>query len=229
MSKFNYIVYSFTDNDSVPFYIGLTKNMTVRVKDHNYQLNKGNSLPKYNKLRKILKTDSFLIKILDKNLTEEDAKIKEVEYIKYYKEKGIKLHNLTKGGDGGDTISYHPRRKEILEKKSKALKGKPSNKKGIPIKQETKNKIKKNNAKYWLGKRVSEETKDKIREKRKKQDMSYLCKSYSIISPDGKKFIVQDGLEKFCKKHNLQRSKLVLVAQHKRKHHKKWKCAYTGE
>ena len=59
--------------------------------------------------------------------------------------------------------------------------------------------------------------------------MSYRYKTYEVISPSGEIYLVKDGLEKFCKNHKLQRSKLVLVAQKKRKHHKKWKCTYSGD
>lgn len=65
-------------------------------------------------------------KVLE-NVTEEQAKAEEIRLITLHgrADKGLgPLTNLTDGGDGGDTISNHPNRKEILKKKSESMKGK---------------------------------------------------------------------------------------------------------
>jgi hypothetical protein len=76
-------------------------------------------------------------------------------------------------------------------------------------------KISINNAKYWKNK--------SIKPIHKSITTPTYC-VYKAISPDGKEFIIDDGLGKFCKKHNLLRSHMVSVASNKRKHHKNWKC-----
>jgi predicted GIY-YIG superfamily endonuclease len=259
----DYTVYAFFDNNGVPFYFGITKNMKKRVADHLKKI-KNSKLPKYHKVNKLLKEGySFLILILENELTKEEAIAKEIELIsiggKYLK----KLYNLTSGGDGGDTFTNNPKKENIREKcktflgkkhtelskklmssnnalfwkgkkqpnsmtikRSLSLSGKPSHMSGKNHTEYSKKLISQNNSKYWLGKNHSEETKDKLRELRKYQDISYLHKIYKLTSPNEEIFIIKDGLEKFCKPLGLIRTKLILVAQGKRKHHKKWKCEY---
>lgn len=118
---------------------------------------------------------------------------------------------------------------QVIKKRADKLRGRPSEKKGTRISESTKQKIKENSARYWLGKHHSPETKEKLREKRKTLDMSYRWKTYKLIDPDGHETIVQDGLEKFCIVHCLDRTKLVLVAQGKRNHHKGWRCSYVDK
>ena len=88
-----------------------------------------------------------------------------------------------------------------------------------------------NNAKYWKGKNISQEVINKIKKtkERKPQDMSHKCRKYLVISPNKEEFVVNSGLGKFSKKHNLTRGKLVSVAQGHRNHHKKWKCEYLED
>ena len=118
---------------------------------------------------------------------------------------------------------------QTIQKRADKIRGRPSEKKGTRLSESTKQKIKENSARYWLGKHHNQETKDKLREKRKTLDMSYRWKTYKLIAPDGQEFIVPDGLEKFCTVHCLARTKLVLVAQGKRNHHKGWRCSYVDK
>lgn len=119
--------------------------------------------------------------------------------------------------------------KEMIEKRASKIRGRPSKKKGIKLSEETKRKIKINNAKYWLGKHHSEETKQKLREKHKLQDFSHFYKTYKLTSPKGKIFIINNGLGKFAKKHNLTRSKLTPGNSGKINRHKGWLCQRMEE
>lgn len=51
--------------------------------------------------------DNIDIKIIENNLTEQEAFAKEKEYIKYYKDNGIKLANMTSGGEGSSDWYNH--------------------------------------------------------------------------------------------------------------------------
>lgn len=50
--------------------------------------------------------------------------------------------------------------------------------------------------------------------------------TYKIISPYHKTFIVNNGLQRFCRLHKLQYVDMIKVAKKERNHHKKWKCEY---
>ena len=95
---------------------------------------------------------------------------------------------------------------------------------GRKLTDEWKEKISKNNAKYWLGKKYSTERKQRMSETTKLQDFSERRCLYKLISPNKEEFIAKDGLKKFAEDHNLSRSKLVSVSTGKRKHHKGWTC-----
>jgi hypothetical protein len=63
--------------------------------------------------------------IIQESLSNEEALEKEIYWIKRINRKinGGSLINMTDGGDGGDTISNHPKRNEIILKISKANSG----------------------------------------------------------------------------------------------------------
>jgi uncharacterized protein YdaT len=75
----------------------------------------------------IVKKTDYIVEIVQHCETREEASDIERDLILQYGRIGIDpngtLVNMTKGGDGGDTITDHPNRDEILEKKSNALKG----------------------------------------------------------------------------------------------------------
>jgi len=54
--------------------------------------------------------------------------------------------------------------------------------------------------------------------------MSHKWATYKVIDPDGKEYVVSNGLGKFCTKNNLCRSKMVSVSSGARNHHKGWRC-----
>lgn len=86
-----------------------------------------------------------VIKIIAKGLSESEAFIHEIKLIKFYRDSGEKLCNMTGGGEGSLGVT-------------------PWNK-GKPWSEEIKSKqgIANLNNKYWLGRKHSEETKQKQR------------------------------------------------------------------
>jgi len=132
-------------------------------------------------------------------------------------------YNITKGGTGEDTFTNNPNKEKIRKQKSKKLKGRPSPKKGTTIKTETKQKISKNNGRYWKGKHLSIQTKNKLREKNKKQDMSYQHVKYTLLSPDNKIIITTKGLSHFLKEHNIPKTCFYRLVKNPAKKYKGWK------
>jgi hypothetical protein len=77
--------------------------------------------------KRIVNKTNYQIDIIEDNLTRESAQEREKYWIKFYGRRDLNegaLANLTNGGDGGDTISNHPRKKSILKRMSELAKGK---------------------------------------------------------------------------------------------------------
>lgn len=94
--------------------------------------------------------------ILYQNLTEEEAKQKEIELIQLYDSTNVeKGYNSTKGGDGNFGVLFTEERKKKIS----------NAKKGHIVTEETKQKIRESQSgmKHWnFGRKISQETKDKI-------------------------------------------------------------------
>ncbi len=99
----------------VSFYVGKGKN--DRMYDHYLGSNKSNKDVQFY-LKELQEQDlQPIYNKIEKNLTEQEAFKKEKEWIKFY---GLNnLCNESEGGCGGDLISNHPRRSEILNKMRK--------------------------------------------------------------------------------------------------------------
>jgi predicted GIY-YIG superfamily endonuclease len=94
-----YSVYVFLDQKNRPYYVGKTNNMKRRRKEHLYEIDTGNTLPKYAKARKLIDQGFYLkMRRIRKTYSEDKAFALERKYIKKYRKMGYVLMNCTYGG-----------------------------------------------------------------------------------------------------------------------------------
>jgi len=203
MIKNNVCVYHFLDNNNMPFYVGKTNNFHRRKTEHLCVLKKGKkgkTWPVYNKIRKLIREENYELnmKIIDQNLSNDEANNLEIKYIKEYRENGYKLYNLTDGGEGASGIL---RKKWTLEQRQKLS----NSKKGKYTKKDN----------PFYGKHHSEETKEKIsaihKGKKTGKDNPFYGKKHTpesikIISETAKKTFTgvsktEDHKQKISKSH----------------------------
>lgn len=161
---------------------------------------------------------NFKKEILEICKSQEELNRREEYWIKNFNSFCPNGYNIAKGSFGGDVLTNHPNRKNIIEKRAKKMRGRISPLKGRHITEEAKNNISKNNAKYWLGKNIPEYVKEKIRKSRKKQDMSYLYASYEIYKKD--KLININCLTKFLKDYNFPKTMFYRLLRNEIKKYK---------
>jgi hypothetical protein len=218
-------IYYFLDQNQIPFYVGLTKNLHQRTFGHLFEIVHNNMLPCYTKVRKLIKDFNLdfkkdIIKCIE-ICREDELEEKEILHIKLLRESGYKLKNLTEGGRGstgyseeinkraGDSRRGQRRSEETKLKLSEALKGKPKS-------EEHKKALKKARNRRPL---YSEETKRKMSESSKGK---VNIKKYKLVDPNGNVFITEEGLTKFCQEHGLHAANLHKVINGERKNHKGW-------
>jgi group I intron endonuclease len=159
------VVYLISNKINDKCYIGITNNFKRRMIEHKCFKDKSSIISKsINKYGK----DSFNYEIIDYAKDMDDLNNKEMMYIKFYKELGVELYNLTDGGG-----NYIPRRnyipsEETRKKQSESHKGKvhsdeakkkmSESHKGRIVTEDTKNILREKNK----GKKHSEETKKKV-------------------------------------------------------------------
>lgn len=184
MSEIIIGVYKISNIKDGRYYIGHSQNIEKRFKTHKYNLKRGKHINmflqnSYNKYG----LDSFTFEIIHKFDNVEKSKEKELEYLQNL-EIRKELFNLNYNNDGGDMLSHHPNKKEIIKKgietKKKNIElmteeqrkksySKFGEKNGMFGKTHTKearkifSNLHKGN-KYSLGLKRSEETKKKISE-----------------------------------------------------------------
>lgn len=184
MSEIIIGVYKISNIKDGRYYIGHSQNIYNRFKTHKYKLknNKHDNIF-MQRVYKKYGLDSFTFEIIHKFDDVEKSKEKELEYLQNL-EIRKELYNLNYNNDGGDMLSHHPNKKEIIEKRSETLKennakltkeelkdkyGLNGEKNGMFGKTHTKearkifSNLHKGN-KYSLGLKRSEETRKKISE-----------------------------------------------------------------
>lgn len=208
-----------------PIYIGKGRRNRLYEHLHSNSLKK-NSF-KNNKIKNILKENfkPIIIK-LKENLTEQDAFSLEKEYIskiKRYPEGP--LTNLTDGGEGPTGLKHTP---EAKEKMSNTWFGNadPWNK-GKKMSEE----YRKTLSDAHLGQIIPESTRLAVSKahKGKKQTVEWIekkvnsmCKkTYKLVSPEGKEYIIKN-YNKFCKEHNLSTGSISNVLSKKYKQYNGW-------
>lgn len=97
-------VYRIVNTQTGGMYIGKTVHLESRFQEHLLSLRKGkheNPLLQntYNKHGESV----FTFEIIEKTQTDEDASKREIFWIKWYRENGYEVYNVTDGGTGGDT------------------------------------------------------------------------------------------------------------------------------
>lgn len=219
-------IYAFIDISGKPFYVGKTYNIKKRMQEHWYEIRYGSMLPKYNKLRKLLKENEdkkindFYI-ILEDDIESDISDEREIFWIAKLREDGYNLKNLTDGGEGG--ISTIPGLSEKLSKihtgskRSEQAKMRMSeSRKGMKFSEEHKN-----NLSIARKKRI---TTIETRQKASKTSKGKInIKIYKLISPDGMEHTTSNGLTVFCEEHNLNLPNLMKVLKGERRHSKGWK------
>lgn len=214
-------------------YVGKTsKSLDERIYHHFWRANYGSQTYFHNALRKYGKKNFVWKKIA--GCSECNCNSLEKMYIKKLGD-----YNLTLGGDGGDTLSQHPKKAKIFEKSSKKCK-KTWESKFENINQL--NKFRKNisqiSKKAWengkIGNQTWKEKKSKsmkkawqISEKLKNLNHINNVKKWKLITPKGK-LITIENLSHFCRQNNLTQPLMIAVANGERNHHKGWKCERYG-
>jgi group I intron endonuclease len=129
MNLLNGKIYIGKDKNNNPKYLGSGK--LLRLAIEKYGLN------------------NFVKEILEDGLlTIEELNKREIHWISYYNSHDKSIgYNITLGGDGGDTLSNHPNKKTIAEKKRNSMLGKNTGKRS----NETKLKMSNNRIGKGLG------------------------------------------------------------------------------
>ncbi|MHA2279582.1 MAG: GIY-YIG nuclease family protein [Promethearchaeota archaeon] len=219
----NNIIYAWLDQNGDPFYVGKTKCLKTRMRHHRWRMDSGINLPKYNKLRKLLREGfKWDIQVLEDGIPDEEWQVQECYWIKFYRDQGCKLYNLTDGGEGMLNASN-----ELKKRLSEAHKG-------HSLSEDTKRKISESNK----GKEFSKEHKKKLSISRKRrittEETRQKCsetsrgkiniRKYKCTSPDGVEYITECGLTEFCRQHGLGRANMS-----GRGSSKGWSCERLNE
>lgn len=218
-----HFVYALVDENDKPFYIGKTNDLKIRKQAHLYEVKKGNTLPKYNKLRKLLREGHVLndlLKVIEEGISCDEIDSKEIHYISKLREEGYKLKNLTDGGDGMSNPSpelvERLRQSRIGSKRSAESRKRMSEARmGMKFSDEHKKSLSRARQRrittQFTREKMSKTSKGKIN-----------IKKYELIDPQGNVHITENGLTLFCEQHGLTRANLVQVADGKRPRHKGW-------
>ena len=159
-----YYVYIFRNKTNEKVYIGKTNNVDRRQIEHISKSKTSNNGHFYNAIRKY-GFDSFEMDILAECENEEQAYLKEIDYIKLYKSNDKTFgYNSTLGGEGLRGASEETRKK--MSEAAKLRIGRLNGFHGKQHSLETKHKISQSNTgkKPWLGKHHTDESKNKVSE-----------------------------------------------------------------
>lgn len=211
-----------------PFYVG--KGTDNRWKEHLSPSIKKINPFKYRKIQKIIReTGNIPIIIKYRNeLTEKESLQLEIKMIKIIGRKDLKTGPLVNMSDGGETCNRRTIPKNVREKIRKTKTGTHWGhhtedtkkelsrlKMGIVFSDEHKSNL----SKARKTRIITNETRKKCSQTSKGK---INIKIFTLISPNGKEYITNEGLTKFCEEHNLFAANFYKIIKGKRKHHKGW-------
>lgn len=178
------VIYLLTNKINGKKYVGKSKNDIVKYWDEKYRRKSALMIQSNRAIKRALKkygADNFLFEIIDDTSTTiEELNKKEIFYIEKYNSFGKNGYNMTKGGDGGDTLSNHPNKDEIYKRSS-----------------ETYKRLKRG----WIGKHLTNDMKEKISESLKGRKIPEEIKKKISIATKGK--IISDETKEKLRKANI--------------------------
>lgn len=226
-NQITHCIYILVDEAGIPFYVGKTVNPKRRLSRHIEEVRKGNHLAVYNKLRQVFVRNGWkrdgILQIIERGVPDSLVDTRETFHISEYKKQGIKLKNLTEGGEGGKGFT-----REIIERGAAKRRGRPRSeickqriseaKKGNPLSDEHKKALKK----AWETRPpLPPEHYQKISEMNRGVVNT---RQYLVQSPDNSIHQTSKGLTDFCRQHGLDARNLINTKPNgNRQHHKGWR------
>lgn len=223
ITKLHYI-YVLKDENNIVFYVGKTCRPNNRFSRHLRNVHDGSTYPVHNKLRKVIRlkgNSNGIYEVIESDIPESQIDIREMFHIKNFKQQGLKLKNLTDGGEGGKGItpeivakivSKNKGQKRTVEQKKRISESKL----GIRFTEQHKKSLKKAWKKRVMpsnwGEMMSRINRGKIN-----------TKKFVVLSPSNEKFVTENGLTDFCRAHNLCVQNLHKTLNGEREHHKGWR------
>ena len=219
-------IYILVDENGVPFYVGKTINPKRRLARHIEEVRKGNHLAVYNKLRQVLTRNGWkrdgTLRIIETGVPDALVDARETFYISEYKKQGIKLKNLTEGGEGGKGFT-----REIIERGAAKRRGRPRSEickrriseamAGIPFSDKHRKALRK----AWKTRMpISQEVRNRVAEMNRG---TVNIKRFIVLAPSGETFTTERGLMDFCRQYGLDARNLHSTLNGRRKHHRGWK------
>lgn len=234
------VIYVFLDENDCPYYVGQTNNFRERKQEHERYINNENlintyryNLYKYKKARKLKRNGHpFEMTVIDTAKNRKDLLDLEIYYIKKFKSLGIKLCNITEGGDMPPSRKGKKLSEETCKRISKSKSGKNHPFYGKKFSVEHRNNI----SKGKMGVKFSDIHKKNLSIIRRKRKITYKTrqktsrtstgriniKIYKLIDKDRNEYITTHGLTQFCKKHSIPRCSIFRVLNGMKKDWKGW-------
>lgn len=153
-------VYYFQNLINGKIYIGKTDDFYKRIKEHISLSKTGKKIFSIHRAIRKYGISNFEVNIINICDSEVQANEEEKFWISYLKEQNIVLYNLTDGGEGSSGVKWSDESRE-------KIKGPNNHNFGKSLKEETKQKISKNNGKGFLGKNHSDKSKMEMSKNRK--------------------------------------------------------------
>jgi hypothetical protein len=217
-------IYALLDLSGTPFYVGKTHCLKQRKRGHKGKANTGFVSPLYNKIRKLQSRGWVLefqiLEICDILTWEERERF----YIKHFRDMGLRMVNVTDGGENGCSSETAKKGVETRRKNGTLAHTEETKRKlsqahiGVPKSDSHKESLRK----AW--KRTPEQLKESSSKASKTSKGKINIKQYVCTSPDGKEYITTEGLKKFCEEQELTHPNMIKVANGQRPQHKGWTC-----